>query len=175
MLNVIRDNPGARRKFKALGRGIGSGKGKTCGRGGKGQTARSGVAIKGFEGGQMPLIRRLPKRGFNAHNKTVFETLNFAMIETFIESKKLSKKITLENLKEVGLLKGIKKQIKLLGTGELKTKFEIEVHAVSKSAEEKLAKHGGKVTLVKVSTHVKAQEEAPKSEEKKTKEKKDDK
>ncbi|MCL4163947.1 UNVERIFIED_CONTAM: hypothetical protein GTU68_001382 [Idotea baltica] len=168
MLNIIRDNPGARRKFKALGRGIGSGKGKTCGRGGKGQTARSGVAIKGFEGGQMPLIRRLPKRGFNSLNKEVFETINFATIELFIESKKLPKKITISNLREVGLLKGISKKVKLLGTGELKSKYEIEVHAVSKSAEDKMTKHGNKIVLIKESAHaVKSSEKEAKPQEKK--------
>lgn len=174
MLNVIRDNPGARKKFKALGRGIGSGKGKTCGRGGKGQTARSGVAIKGFEGGQMPLIRRLPKRGFNSINKVVYETVNIGTIEALIEKKKLTKKITIQNLRDNGLLQGINKQVKLLGTGDLKSKFEIEIHAISKSAESKLAENGSKFTLVEVkrakNPEKKEKIAATESKEKKTKE-----
>lgn len=149
MFNIIKDNPGARRKYKALGRGIGSGKGKTSARGGKGQTARSGVALNGFEGGQMPLIRRLPKRGFNSLNNMVVEVLNFDNVEAFIKSGKLKSNITISDLRSVGLLKGKVSRIKLLGTGELKSKFTIEAHMVSKSAEEKLKKAGCDVKLVK--------------------------
>lgn len=148
MFNIIKDNPGARRKYKALGRGIGSGKGKTSARGGKGQTARSGVALNGFEGGQMPLIRRLPKRGFNSLNNMVVEVLNFDNVEAFIKSGKLKSNITISDLRSTGLLKGKVSRIKLLGTGELKSKFTIEAHMVSKSAEEKLKKAGCEVKLV---------------------------
>lgn len=149
MFNIIKDNPGARRKYKALGRGIGSGKGKTSARGGKGQTARSGVALNGFEGGQMPLIRRLPKRGFNSLNNTVVEVINFDNVEAFIKSGKLKANITISDLRSTGLLKGKVSRLKLLGTGELKSKFTIEAHMVSKSAEEKLKKAGCEVKLVK--------------------------
>src|SRR5688500_10283232 len=107
MLNVIKDNKGARKKSKRLGRGIGSGKGKTAGRGGKGQTARSGVALNGFEGGQMPLFRRLPKRGFNNYNRKEYEVLNFSDLTDLISNKKLSaNNITIDSLREAGVLKG---------------------------------------------------------------------
>ena len=117
MLNIIKDNFGARPKYKRLGRGIGSGKGKTSARGGKGQTARTGVAINGFEGGQMPLYRRLPKRGFNSLNTEVVEVVNFDSIETFIKSGKLKSNITINDLRNSGLLKGITSKVKLLGSG----------------------------------------------------------
>ncbi len=149
MLNVIKDNFGARRKYKRLGRGIGSGKGKTSARGGKGQTARTGVALNGFEGGQMPLHRRLPKRGFNSLNNEIVEVINFDSIETFIKSGKLKANISVEDLRACGLLKGRTSKVKLLGSGELKTKINIQVHAVSKQAEEALKKSGSSVEIVK--------------------------
>jgi large subunit ribosomal protein L15 len=149
MLNIIKDNFGARPKYKRLGRGIGSGKGKTSARGGKGQTARTGVAINGFEGGQMPLYRRLPKRGFNSLNTEVVEVINFDSIETFIKAGKLKSNITINDLRNSGLLKGILSKVKLLGNGELKTKITIQAHAVSKSAEEALKKSGSTVEIVK--------------------------
>lgn len=149
MLNQLRDSCGARKKSKRLGRGIGSGKGKTCARGGKGQTARSGVALAGFEGGQMPLYRRLPKRGFNSLHEKFF-VINFDDLERLVELKAIKpENVTIEELRKVGLVKGKPSmKVKLLGNGELKSKFNIEVDAVSKSAEEILTKAGGKVVLV---------------------------
>ncbi len=149
MLNVIKDNFGARRKYKRLGRGIGSGKGKTSARGGKGQTARTGVALNGFEGGQMPLHRRLPKRGFASLNTEVVEVVNFDSIETFIKSGKLKSNISIDDLRNSGLLKGRTAKVKLLGSGELKSKISIQVHAISKQAEEALKKSGSTVEIVK--------------------------
>ncbi|KIE05842.1 50S ribosomal protein L15 [Candidatus Jidaibacter acanthamoeba] len=149
MLNQLRDSSGARRKSKRLGRGIGSGKGKTCARGGKGQTARSGVALAGFEGGQMPLYRRLPKRGFNSLHDKYF-AVNFDDLEKLVEKNAIDpNNVTLDALRKAGLVKGKSSlKVKLLGDGELKNKFNIEVDAVSKSAEEILTKAGGKVVLV---------------------------
>lgn len=149
MLNVIKDNKGARRKYKRLGRGIGSGKGKTSARGGKGQTARSGVALNGFEGGQMPLFRRLPKRGFKQFDKIYCEVLNISDIEDCIATKKLDpKSITIDSLKKIGALKGKNCKFKLLGVGDIKSTFTIEVHAISTLAKEKLENKGGKVIVV---------------------------
>ena len=134
------------------GRGIGSGKGKTSGRGHKGQKSRRGVAIKSFEGGQMPLYRRLPKRGFKGINKKKdIAIVNLSRIQEIIEKKqKLSdSKINLLNLQKIKLLNKKYTKLKILGTGELKSKFDIEVNAISKSAKEKIEKLGGKVTLIK--------------------------
>lgn len=151
MLNIIRDNKGAREKFKRVGRGIGSGKGKTSGRGGKGQTARSGVAIKGFEGGQTPLYRRLPMRGFNNPSRQEYEVINFSDISRLVDTKKVTAtNITIESLRTCGFLKGKASQLKLLGTGELSTKVKLEVHAASKQAAEKFAKAGSTLTIVKL-------------------------
>jgi len=165
MLNIIKDNEGARNKYKRLGRGIGSGKGKTSARGGKGQTARSGVAINGFEGGQTPLERRLPKRGFKSLNTEIVEVLNFDMIEQFILSKKLSNKITIEDLRSTGLLKGRLARLKLLGGGELKSKISIQAHYVSKKAKDAAEKVGATIEIVKFSqpskTEVKKDIKAP--------------
>jgi len=148
-LNQLADNKGARKGRMRLGRGIGSGKGKTCGRGGKGQTARSGVAIKGFEGGQMPIYRRLPKRGFNNIFRTEFATVNLGDIQRVIESKKLdaSKPVTAVELVAAGLLRSEADRVKLLGDGELKSKLTITVTKASKSALDKVAKAGGSVTV----------------------------
>lgn len=150
-LNKLQDNPGARKKFKRLGRGIGSGKGKTCGRGGKGQTARSGVAINGFEGGQMPIFRRLPKRGFSNINRVEYEPINLQQIQKRIDEKKLdaSKTITRDVLIAAGIAAGDKDGIKLLGKGALKTKITIEVYTASASAIAAVEKAGGKVTVLK--------------------------
>ena len=139
-------------KKKRLGRGIGSSKGKTSGRGHKGQKSRSGVAIKSFEGGQMPLYRRLPKSGFKGINKKKdIAIVNLSRIQEIIEKKqKLSdSKINLLNLQKIKLLNKKYTKLKILGTGELKSKFDIEVNAISKSAKEKIEKLGGKVTLIK--------------------------
>ena len=137
---------------KRLGRGIGSGKGKTCGRGHKGQKSRSGVAIKSFEGGQMPLYRRLPKRGFKSIvNKKNIAIINLSRIQEIITKQKdiLNNKINLTNLQKSKLLNKKHRKLKLLGTGDLKQKFDIEVNSISKSAKEKIEKLGGKVTLIK--------------------------
>jgi len=149
ILNQLADNKGARKKFKAVGRGIGSGKGKTSGRGGKGQTARSGVAINGFEGGQMPLHRRLPKRGFNNYSRLEMEEINLGSLQGFIDSGKLDakKNITKKDLIDAGILKGGKDGIKLLAKGELKAKVTIEVDAASKTAISEVEKAGGKVIV----------------------------
>jgi large subunit ribosomal protein L15 len=137
---------------KRLGRGIGSSKGKTCGRGHKGQKSRSGVAIKSFEGGQMPLYRRLPKRGFKSikkdHNTAL---INLSKIQQIIDKQKnvVNYKINLENLKKLKLINNKYTKLKLLGDGEIKGKFDIEVNFISKSAKEKVEKLGGKITLTK--------------------------
>ncbi len=142
-LNCLSSNEGEFKGKKRVGRGIGSGKGKTCGRGVKGQKSRSGVAIKGFEGGQMPIHRRLPKRGFNNYNRVEFEVVNVADIE----AKGLKGKVDLTALKEAGLIRGTK-PVKLLSSGEIKNSVEISVNKVSKAAQEKIEKAGGKVELV---------------------------
>ena len=137
---------------KRLGRGIGSSKGKTCGRGHKGQKSRSGVAIKSFEGGQMPLYRRLPKRGFKSiANKKNIAIINLSRIQEIIIKQKaiLNNKINLTNLQKSKLINKKYKKLKLLGAGDLKQKFDIEVNSISKSAKEKIEKLGGKVTLIK--------------------------
>lgn len=149
MLNIIKDNDGARKKYKRLGRGIGSGKGKTSARGGKGQTARSGVSINGFEGGQMPLYMRLPRRGFNNHTRVEYVPINFSDVARLAEAKKIDlANVTLQSLVEAGLLKNLRQSVKLLGTGEIKSKFKIEAHAVSKKAQEMLTKAGCEVVIV---------------------------
>ena len=137
---------------KRLGRGIGSTKGKTCGRGHKGQKSRSGVAIKSFEGGQMPLYRRLPKRGFNSiTSKKNTAIINLSRIQEIIIKQKniLNNKINLLSLQKSKLINKKHKKLKLLGVGELKQKLDIEVNSVSKLAKEKVEKLGGKVTLIK--------------------------
>jgi large subunit ribosomal protein L15 len=149
-LNTI--NTGPKRKTKRVGRGIGSTKGKTSGRGHKGQKSRSGVAIKSFEGGQMPLYRRLPKRGFSSiHNKKNLATINLEKIQALIDNKKIipSKKITLSELQKMDLVNKKYKKIKILGKGDIKTKFDADVNFISKPAKEKIEKLGGKVTLIK--------------------------
>jgi large subunit ribosomal protein L15 len=137
---------------KRLGRGIGSGKGKTSGRGHKGQKSRSGVAIKSFEGGQMPLYRRLPKRGFKSiKNKKSLAIINLSKIQEIIIKKKdlPINKINLAYLQKSKLINKKHKRLKLLGTGDIKEKFDIELNSISKSAKEKIEKAGGKVTLIK--------------------------
>ena len=136
-----------------VGRGIGSGKGKTCGRGVKGQKSRSGVAIKAFEGGQMPLYRRLPKRGFNAIKRyqAIIAIMNLEKIQSFIDEKtiKVSDIINIELLKKLKLINKNSQKLKILGTGEVKEKINIEADLISKSAVEKLEKAGGTVQLKK--------------------------
>ncbi len=149
-LNTL--NSKSRKNKKRVGRGIGSGKGKTSGRGHKGQKSRSGVAIKSFEGGQMPLYRRLPKRGFKSiNNKKNMAMLNLTRIQEIITKEKTlsSKNINLENLQKSKLINKKYNKLKLLGSGELKEKLNFEVNSISKSAKEKIEKIGGKVTLIK--------------------------
>ena len=138
-------------KKMRVGRGIGSGKGKTSGRGVKGQKSRSGVAIKSFEGGQMPLYRRLPKRGFNPLNKDKIAIINLEKIQNLIDSKRISGdlKIDLEILKKANIISKSYNKIKILGTGEVKSKININVDYISKSAKEKLEKIGGTISLKK--------------------------
>ena len=137
---------------KRLGRGIGSGKGKTSGRGHKGQKSRSGVAIKSFEGGQMPLYRRLPKRGFKSitNNKNI-AIINLSRIQEILVNEKntFNNKINLANLQKTKFINKKYKRLKLLGSGDLKKKFDIELNSISKSAKEKIEKMGGKVILIK--------------------------
>ena len=134
-----------------VGRGIGSGKGKTSGRGIKGQKSRSGVAIKSFEGGQMPLYRRLPKRGFNPIKKNEVAKINIEKIQTLIEKKiiKSEEKINLDNLIKKNILNKKYKKIKILGMGEIKTPIDVEANFLSKSAKEKIEKSGGKISIKK--------------------------
>src|SRR5688572_25121433 len=148
-LNELSDQPGATKAKKRLGRGPGSGLGKTSGRGVKGQKARSGVAIKGFEGGQMPLHRRLPKRGFNNIFAKKFNELNLGRIQAAIDSGRLDgkKPITVEALKEAGLIRRAKDGVRLLGHGELTGKLAFEVTGASQSAIEAVEAKGGTVTL----------------------------
>jgi len=149
-LNEIRDNPGAHYRAKRVGRGIGSGKGKTSGRGGKGQTARSGVAINGFEGGQTPLHRRLPKRGFN--NKIFqknYQVVNLGRLQQALEAKRLVAKDTIDGkaLIAAGILRRVGDGIRLLAKGELKTAITIEVAGASQAAIAAVETAGGKVVL----------------------------
>ena len=134
-----------------VGRGIGSGKGKTSGRGVKGQKSRSGVAIKSFEGGQMPLYRRLPKRGFNPISKNEIAILNLEKIQSFIDKKNIKPSDILNSqlLKKLKLINKNSKKLKILGTGEIKEKINIEADLVSKSALKKLEKVGGSIQLKK--------------------------
>ena len=136
---------------KRLGRGIGSTKGKTSGRGHKGQKSRSGVAIKSFEGGQMPLYRRLPKRGFKSVKSKDITLINLSKIQDAINRKKilLNTIINLQNLQKLNLINNKYRKLKLLGSGDIKNKFDVEVNFISKSAKEKIEKSGGKVTLIK--------------------------
>src|SRR6202041_3337956 len=149
-LNEIRDNPGSSKSRIRVGRGIGSGKGKQSGRGGKGQTARSGVRIKGFEGGQMPLHRRLPKRGFNNIFRLDFAEVNLDRIQGAIDAKTLDANGTInaESLVKSRVLRRSKDGVRLLGRGEIKAKLNIEVHGASKSAIAAVEKAGGTVKIL---------------------------
>ena len=149
-LNNIKDIKGANQERKRVGRGIGSGTGKTSGKGHKGQKARSGVAIKGFEGGQMPIHRRLPKRGFNNINRVPNVELNIEKIEKLIDTKVIDPKkvINHKSLMEIGLVKSKNSKLKLLGKGEIKNKINIEVTSSSASAKEMVEKIGGSVLIL---------------------------
>jgi large subunit ribosomal protein L15 len=149
-LSDIADNAGARKKRMRVGRGIGSGKGKTSGRGGKGQTARSGVRIKGFEGGQMPLHRRLPKRGFHNVFRQEFVEINLDRLQEAIDAKLIdaASVINAESLVKARVLRRAKDGVRLLGRGEIKAKLNIEVHGASKSAVAAVEKAGGTVKIL---------------------------
>jgi len=149
-LNDLRDNEGARKVRLRVGRGIGSGKGKTGGRGVKGQGSRTGVAINGFEGGQMPIYRRLPKRGFNNIFRLDFSEVNLDRLQAAIDSGKLNagEKITAEALVKSGVLSAAKDGVRLLGRGTLKAKIDIEVSGATDAAKAAVEKAGGSVTVL---------------------------
>ncbi|MFU7501135.1 MAG: 50S ribosomal protein L15 [Candidatus Tisiphia sp.] len=148
-LNELSNNFGAKRDKKRVGRGIGSGKGKTCGRGVKGQKSRSGVAIKGFEGGQMPMIKRLPKRGFNCPSSKKYSVVNIADIEFLIAENRLNSTevVTKERLVEVGLIKNTKLLVKLLSVrnGEFNSPLSFQLDAYSASAKKLIEQVGGQI------------------------------
>jgi len=148
-LDEIRDNPGARKKRMRVGRGIGSGKGKTGGRGVKGQTSRTGVAIKGFEGGQMPVHRRLPKRGFNNIFRLDFNEVSLGRIQEAIDAGRLDagQPVTVEALVAAGVLRRVKDGVRVLGSGELKAGVTLEVAYATASATAAVEQAGGKVVL----------------------------
>ncbi|MFL5035019.1 MAG: 50S ribosomal protein L15 [Microvirga sp.] len=149
-LNEIRDNEGATKNRMRVGRGIGSGKGKTGGRGGKGQTARSGYRTKGFEGGQMPLHRRLPKRGFNKPNALEYNEVNLGRIQQAIEAGKLDQgaPITIDSLVAAGVCSKPRDGVRILGVGELTAKLAFEIAGASKSAVEAIERAGGSVKIL---------------------------
>jgi large subunit ribosomal protein L15 len=149
-LNELRDNPGARKGRMRVGRGIGSGKGKTAGRGQKGQTSRSGVSIFGFEGGQMPLHMRLPKRGFNNIFARDYAEVNVGAIQKAIDAGKLDAKGTLDHdaLKAAGLARGGKDGVRLLGKGDLNAKLALRIAGASKGAREAIEKAGGSIEII---------------------------
>ena len=151
-LNELRDNAGARKSRMRVGRGTSSGKGKTAGRGMKGQKSRSGVAIKGFEGGQMPLHMRLPKRGFNVPNPKKLNAVNLGRLQLAIDAGKLKKGATVSaaSLVEAGVLRRELDGVRILAKGELKDKLDFEVVGMSKAAQEAVEKLGGKVILLAV-------------------------
>ncbi|MBV8440132.1 MAG: 50S ribosomal protein L15 [Hyphomicrobiales bacterium] len=150
-LNEVRDNSGAMKPRMRVGRGVGSGKGKQAGRGGKGQTARSGVRIKGFEGGQMPLHRRLPKRGFNPPARVVYNEVNLGRVQRAIDGGKLdpAEAITVESLMKAGVVTHPRDGVKILGVGELKVRANFEVAAASKSAAAAIAAAGGSLKTLR--------------------------
>ena len=150
-LNELRDNPGATKSRKRVARGPGSGKGKTAGRGIKGQTSRSGVALGGYEGGQMPLYRRLPKRGFNKPNRLEFAVVNLGQLQAMVDAGKLNAgdAITEDALIEAGATKRKLDGIRLLAKGELTSALTLTLAGASKAAAEAVEKAGGKLTLTR--------------------------
>ncbi len=148
-LNELRDNPGATKRRKRVGRGPGSGTGKMGGRGIKGQKSRSGVALNGYEGGQMPLYMRLPKRGFNSRNKKNFAVINLGLIQKFIDAKTLDakKEITEDMLVETGVVRRKLDGVRVLAKGEITAKVKLTVTGASKSAIEAVEKAGGSLTV----------------------------
>ena len=148
-LNELSDNQGARKRRMRIGRGIGTGKGKTGGRGGKGQTARSGVAIKGFEGGQMPIHRRLPKRGFNNHTRVEFDVITLRDLQVLVDNGtfKVGETITTAALREKGVVPHTSTGVKLLVKGELKAKLSLDIERASAGAVAAIEKLGGTVAV----------------------------
>ncbi|MEM1151243.1 MAG: 50S ribosomal protein L15 [Pseudomonadota bacterium] len=146
-LHELRDNPGATKSRMRKGRGPGSGKGKTAGRGIKGQKSRSGVAINGYEGGQMPLYQRLPKRGFNKPNRKKYAVVNLGIIQKFIDAGKLSGDITEDSLVEAGVVRRKLDGVRILAKGDVTAKLTLEVTGASKSAIEAVEKAGGSLTV----------------------------
>jgi large subunit ribosomal protein L15 len=165
-LNDIRDNQGARKARLRVGRGIGSGKGKTSGRGQKGQKSRSGVSIAGFEGGQMPLHMRIPKRGFNNPFAKDYAEVNIGMVQKFIDAGKLDAKKVIDHaaLKAAGLARGGKDGVRLLGKGEIKAKAKFQVAGASKGAIAAVEKAGGSVEVAAPAKAAKAEAVAEASE-----------
>ena len=151
-LNELKPKAGSTHNSKRVGRGIGSGKGKTCGVGQKGQKARSGVAIGGFEGGQMPLYQRLPKRGFNNIFAKDFVELTLGRLQKAIDAKKIDAKSTIDEdaLVKSGIIRRKKDGVRLLGSGALKTKVDLKLSGATKSAAEAVEKAGGKLEIIKV-------------------------
>ena len=149
-LNTLKDNKGATSSLKRVGRGTGSGIGKTSGKGHKGQKSRSGVSINGFEGGQMPIHRRLPKRGFKKYNRKTYKILNLGDIQNIIDKGKIdpTKEINNEMIISSGIFSNIKDGIRVLARGEIKNKVNIKVNGASKTAIEKVKKAGGSITLL---------------------------
>ena len=166
-LNEIQDNPKAFKSRKRLGRGIGSGKGKRCGRGNKGQKSRSGVALKGFEGGQMPLHRRLPKRGFTNIFSKNFNIVSLDRIQSAIDAGKLNVKenVTVDSLVSAGILRRKKDGVRLLGNGKLNTAVNFDISGASKSALKAVEKVGGKVILPEIKTVTKTKTKSKKISE----------
>ena len=148
-LNQLSDNPGATKKRKRIGRGPGSGTGKMGGRGIKGQKSRSGVAINGYEGGQMPLYQRLPKRGFNNINAKTYAVVNLGLLQKFIDEKKIDikKPITQESLVESGLVRRVKDGVRVLNKGAITSKIDLTVTGASKTAIAAVEAAGGKLTV----------------------------
>lgn len=173
-LNQLSDNPGARPGRKRLGRGIGSGLGKTSGRGGKGQTARSGVALNGFEGGQTPIYRRMPKRGFNNIFRLRYQELNLGKLQWAIDEKRIdaTKPVDMDTLVKAGILRRAFDGLRILGDGgeDLKAKVNIVAHGATKSAIAAVEKAGGKIEIV-VTAREKVEADAAKKRERQAKRK----
>jgi large subunit ribosomal protein L15 len=170
-LNEIKDKYGARKERVRIGRGIGSGVGKMGGRGGKGQTARTGVAIGGFEGGQMPLHRRLPKRGFNKWRRKDFNVINVGALQQAIDDKRLdaSKPVDLAALVAAGVLRRAKDGLRLLGDGEIKAKVALTVDHASAKAKTAIEKAGGSITVIEKKVLAADEAKRKKTEAKKAK------
>ncbi len=149
-LNELKNDKNPRQNRKRVGRGIGCGKGKTCGRGVKGQTSRSGVSINGFEGGQTPIYRRIPKKGFTNIFRTSYETINTGELQRYVDSKRIDSKktVTKEALVEAGLLKNASVLLKVLAKGAIKSALKIEADAASAGAIESVKKAGGEITIL---------------------------